>query len=142
MADTRTRRVRLAAARLLDRVLLAVQPADRIPGSHPVYVRRTGLGCELAVDSLVEAVVLELMTEIAEDPKGVADEAAYLLATDGPERDVLMEKLVDRLGGATLRLGETAVQRLRDRLTDIGSTTPAPLPAPIPFPKQSNRRAA
>jgi hypothetical protein len=141
MTNHLTRRARLLVARLLDRALLVVQPADRIPAPHAVYVRRTGLGAELGVDSLVEAVVGALMAEVAEDAEGVAAEAEYLMSTDGPERDQLMERLVDRLGGGSIRLGGAAVQRLRDRLTDIGSIAPAPLPAPIRIPRQQGRAA-
>ncbi len=138
MTNTLTRRARILLGRLLNRALLAVQPADLIPGLHPVYVRRTGLGCELAVDSLVEEAVVALMAEVAEDPEGVADEATYLLATDGPERDALLEALVERLGGGTLRLGGAAVKRLSDQLTTVASVTPLP----IRFPRQPNRKAA
>jgi len=129
------KRLLRTAADLLDRLALRLQPAECIPGAYPVFVRRTGLGAELRVDSLAEALLGALMEEVAEDPTGVADEAQYLVQTNGPERDRLMEDLVKRLGGASIRLGATDARRLADGLNTAAG--------PLAFvPRQQGRTAA
>jgi hypothetical protein len=148
MADTpnpviRRARILLAAqlgydaagdvAGLLDEAQLLARPADRIPAPHPVFVRRTGLGAELGLDSLFAALLGGLATEFAEDPAGVGEELAAIAAASGPERDALLETLLDRLGGATVGLGATAARTLADRLNSAAG------PA---LPHQQNRRAA
>jgi hypothetical protein len=133
-ARSSVRRARTVAADLLDRLLRRIEPAHRIPAPYPIHVRRTGIGAEVAVDSLAAALLLGLMTEVAEDPTGLADEAAYLVQTNGPERDRLMEDLIYRLGGATVRLGATDARRLADRLNTAAG--------PIVLPRQQDRRAA
>ena len=119
-------------ARLDDNRLL-VRPADRIPAPHPVFVRRTGIGAELGLDSLFAALLGGLASEFAEDPAGVGAELAAVAAASGPERDALLETLLDRLGGATVGLGATAARTLADRLNSAAG------PA---LPQQQNRRAA
>ncbi|MEU3447199.1 hypothetical protein AB0H29_08210 [Streptomyces thermolilacinus] len=97
-----------------------------VPDAFPLYVRRTPLGAELDVSSLVECMVRQLAENYAEDPDAVgADllrvaelEAAAVdeLHLDGagyaaPQRDALVERLVDEVGGARLRLvGPSAVR--------------------------------
>jgi hypothetical protein len=117
----------------LDAAGMLARPADRIPAPHPVFVRRTGLGAELSLDSLVAALIGGLAAEFAEDPAGVGEELTDIAGASGPERDALLETLIDRLGGATVGLGATAARTLADRLN--AAAGPA-------FPHQQNRSAA
>ncbi len=117
----------------LDAAGMLARPADRIAAPHPVFVRRTGLGAELGLNSLFAALFGGLAAEFAEDPAGVGAELAAVAAASGPERDALLETLMDRLGGATVGLGATAARTLADRLNSAAG------PA---LPQQQNRRAA
>lgn len=125
---TSMKRIRTTIACWLDRAADRVCPAERVPAPFPVSVRRRGLSVELVNDGLVEALLLALMEEVAEDSEGVAVEAQYLLSAKGGERDCLMEKLVDRLGGSENYLPAPAARRLAERLLAAAG--------PIPFPRQ------
>ncbi|MFE2911300.1 hypothetical protein [Kitasatospora indigofera] len=121
-------------AEVLDRAGLLARPAARDNGPHPVTVRRTGLGVELGLDSLVGALFAGLLADVAEDPEGMAADAQELLDADGPERDALMDALIERHGGAGIRVGTTDAHLLAERIVTAAG--------PVPFPKQNNRRAA
>jgi hypothetical protein len=97
---------RLEAAGMLAR------PSERIPAGHPVTVRRTGLGIELDFHSLIAAMLVDLAQDASDDDV----ELAEIRDADGGARDRLVEQLVDRLGGATLRIGATDAHRLADAI--------------------------
>ncbi|WP_153463252.1 hypothetical protein [Streptomyces kaniharaensis] len=101
---------------VLDGEGLLARAADRINGAFPVWVRRRPVGVELDVTPLVSALVVSLAAEAAEDPEGVGQELADLYGASGPERDELVQKLVDRLGGANMLLTAADARHLADRL--------------------------
>lgn len=117
----------------LDEARCLARPADRITAPHPVFVRRTGLGAELSMDSLVGTLLAGLAAESVEDPDGVAAELAAIAAASGPERDALLEELLERLGGASVRLASRDARHLAERL--LAAAGPA-------FPNQQDRSAA
>ena len=101
---------------LLDCEGFLAQAASRINAAFPVWVRRRPVGVELDVTPLVSALLVALAAEAAEDPEGVGQELAGLYAADGPERDELVEKLLERLGGATMQLASQGARELAERL--------------------------
>lgn len=117
----------------LDAAGLLLPCATTIPGGLPITVRTTGLGVQLGADALVRALLAALAAESVEDPEGVAVELAEVDGASGPERDELLQGLVERLGGATLSLGATAARGLAERLK---------LAAGPVFPAQRDRGVA
>ncbi|MFD0405509.1 hypothetical protein [Kitasatospora sp. NPDC127116] len=103
-------------AALLNGEGLLAQAADRINAAFPVWVRRRPVGVELDVTPLVSALLVSLAAEAAEDPGGVGQELANLYAASGPERDELVQKLLERLGGANMLLASTDARHLAERL--------------------------
>ncbi|MGW7248858.1 hypothetical protein [Streptomyces decoyicus] len=97
-----------------------------VPDAFRIYVRRTPLGAELDVSDLVETLVRQLAENYADNPEGVGDELARIAELgdaavnerhlDGAgyaehERDSLVERFVEDMGGARLRLvGPSAVR--------------------------------
>lgn len=132
---SRMMKARTVAADLLDKLVLRLRPAEKIPGPYPVFVRKTAMGAEVTVDSLAKVLLASLMAEMAEDPEGVAEEARYLAGAKGAERDRLLEDLVDRAGGAKIPFDGIAARRLADRLNTAAG--------PVPFiPRQQDGKAA
>lgn len=125
---TNITRIRAAVAYWLDRAAVRLSPAERVSAPYVVSVRRRGSSVELVNDGLVEALVLALLEEVAEDPEGVGAEAQYLLSAKGGERDRLLEQLVERLGGSENVLPAPTARRLAERLLTAAG--------PIPFPRQ------
>ncbi|GAB2696887.1 hypothetical protein [Kitasatospora kifunensis] len=112
--------------RLLDDAGLLLPAASMVPAPYPITVRQTGLGVEISMLTLVSALITALAAESTEDPEGLADELAEIDAASGPERDELLQALVDRLGGATQSLGATAARDLAERLlAAVGPVLPA-----------------
>lgn len=105
----------------------------RIPAPYPIGVRRTGLGAEINVEPLVRALLIEL----AQDSPDEDAEMAAIRDASGPCRDRLVEDLIDRLGGATIRVGATDAHRLAETIVAAAG------PRVLQFPTQrTNRRAA
>lgn len=115
----------LAEANRLEEAGLLARPVERIPSGHPVTVRRTGLGVELDFHSLVACMLVELAADASDDDV----ELAEIRDSDGAARDLLVEKLIDRLGGATLRLGATDSHRLADSIKTAAGPALRPVPA-------------
>ncbi|MGW2371773.1 hypothetical protein [Kitasatospora sp. NPDC001683] len=105
-----------SVAALLDREGLLSHAAARINAAFPVWVRRRQIGVELDVTSLASALFVSLAAEAAEDPEGVGQELADLYAASGPERDDLLQKLLDRLGGANMLLASVDAEDLAAQL--------------------------
>ncbi|MEU8920029.1 hypothetical protein AB0D10_03700 [Kitasatospora sp. NPDC048545] len=101
---------------LLDREGLLARAADRINAAFPVWVRRRQLGVELDVTPLVSALIVSLAAEASEDSEGVGQELADLYAVSGPERDELVQILLDRLGGANMLLSNVGAEDLAAKL--------------------------
>jgi hypothetical protein len=118
---------------LLDEAGLLLPCASTVPGGLPVTIRPTGLGVQLGVHALVAALLAALAAESAADPEGVAEELAEIDGAAGPERDELLQGLVERLGGAMLSLGATAARDLSERVRVAAG--------PV-FPAQQRRRDA
>jgi hypothetical protein len=118
---------------MLDKDGLLLPCASAAPGGLPITIQRTGAGVRLGLDALVRALLGVLAAESAEDPEGVAIELAEINDAAGPERDELLQDLVDRLGGATITLGATAARKHAEQVT---------LAAGPVFPTQQDRRDA
>jgi hypothetical protein len=101
---------------LLDGEGLLARAADRINAAFPVWVRRRPIGVELDVTPLVSALMVSLASEAHGDPEGVGQELAELYAASGPERDELVQGLLDRLGGANMLLASADAKDLAKRL--------------------------
>jgi hypothetical protein len=101
---------------MLDGEGLLARAADRVNAAFPVWVRRRPVGVELDVTPLVSALLVSLAAEAAEDVEGVGQELADLYAASGPERDELVQGLVDRLGGANMLLASADAKKLAERL--------------------------
>lgn len=133
LTDTLGRHKARQAAELLDREGLLATPVERVGAPFAISIRRTGIGVELDHFDLVGALLAQLALDFAEDPDGVGSDLTELAASSGGERNALLDKLLDRLGGATQRMGSTAAHRLADRI--IAAAGPA-------IPNQQDRRAA
>jgi len=116
LTDTLGRHKARQAAELLDREGLLATPVERVGAPYAISIRRTGIGIELDHYDLVGALLAQLAGDFAEDPDGVGSDLLELAASSGGERDALLDKLLDRLGGATQRMGSTAARRLADRI--------------------------
>lgn len=113
-----------------------------VSGPHRMYVRRTPTGVELDVSAFVEALLVQLATDFAEDPQQMADELEELAAADSSssfqtshgnddapsvhERDAMVQDLLDRLGGGKLPVYGDQVGRLAQSL--VAASTPVPVP--------------
>lgn len=115
---TRQKRAARAAQDLADAGMLA-WPAEadvnRLP--YGLSVRATAMGVEVDAHLVVKALLSELATESVADPEGVAAELADIDAATGPERDALLDTVIERLGGAEVRyptrqLAHRLVERL------------------------------
>ncbi|WP_441251153.1 hypothetical protein [Kitasatospora sp. McL0602] len=122
-----------AVVEALDRAGMLARPTERVGGPYPISLRRTGLGVELDHHSLMSALLIQYVTSLAEDPSGVLAEAEAITAASGPERDALIETLLDSLGGTTQALGATAAKRLAERITALAG--------PV-FPEHTKRQAS
>nr|BEK68797.1 hypothetical protein KPHV_60240 [Kitasatospora purpeofusca] len=119
---------------LLDAEHMLAAPPARVGGPFPVSVQRTGIGsARLDVSPLVAALIGVLVEMVAEDPDGMVYELSELHEASGPERDALMERLIDRLGGADMSLPGQSARRLAQAL--LAAVGPG-------FPHQRDGRAA
>jgi hypothetical protein len=121
------------AAELLDRDGLLATPVERVGAPFAISIRRTGIGVELDHYDLVGALLVGLAKDFAEDPDGVGWQLQELAASSDGERDALLDQLLDRLGGATQRMGSTAAHRLADRIIAAAGSA---------IPNQQDRRVA
>jgi hypothetical protein len=103
-------------ATLLNREGLLAEVGTRINAAFPVWVRRRPVGVELDVTPLASALILSLAAEAAEEPENIGQELADLYAASGPERDELVQGLLDRLGGANTLLSNVGAEDLASKL--------------------------
>lgn len=134
-AGVRSLRSRRAAQALADAGLLA-WPAEadtaRLP--YGLSVRATPMGVEVDAHLVVKALLAELAAESVADPEGVAAELADIDSARGPERDALLDEVIERLGGAEVRYPTRQLaHRLIERL--VRAAGPA-------VPAQQDRRAS
>lgn len=133
LTDSLGRHKARQTAELLDTTGLLATPVERVGAPYAISIRRTGIGVELDHYDLISALLAGLASEFAEDPDGVGYELQELAASSGGERGALLDKLLDRLGGATQRMGSTAAQKLAERIL---------VAAGHGIPAQQDRRAA
>lgn len=121
-------RLRYLAAKMRHRWITIV------PEVYRVHLRRTPVGAELDVTALVEALVKQLADNYADDPAGVgetleriaelAEQSADAYGTDAhgwasAERDDLIERLIDDMGGARQRLYGPQAVRLGELIVEF-----------------------
>jgi hypothetical protein len=98
----------------------------QIPGPYPMTVRRTALGAEVDVERLFKALLIEL----AKDSPDEDEELSAIRDASGPCLDRLLEDLIERLGGATVRLGVTGAHRFAEAVVAAAG------PRILRFPQQ------
>lgn len=123
-----------------------------VPDAHPVYVRRTTLGAELDVSALVEHMLLELCEQVAENPGEMCSLLEHIgnarfeieaerhldgVGFAAAERDLLVQQLMEDVGGSRMRLVGPEALRLAE-LIRVYCSEAAPA-AVVQLPRQ--RRA-
>ncbi|MDH6709799.1 polyhydroxyalkanoate synthesis regulator phasin [Kitasatospora sp. MAA19] len=120
-------------ATALDAAGMLQRPAERINGAYPLWVRPTALGVAIDAHPLVSALVRGLAAEVAEDGDEVVAELVTIAEASGPERDAMVEQLLERLGGTDARYAARDARHMAEVLLQAVG--------PV-LPQQQDRRAA
>ncbi|MFI2078274.1 hypothetical protein [Streptomyces triculaminicus] len=112
--------------------------SERMPVTGPfrVYVDPAPAGVELDVSHMIYALLRQLAEDFEDDPEGVGAELVAIAEADrasrGPdshathERDGLLERLLDSIGGGAVPVYGSQVLRLAQRLMDLGRSRGVP----------------
>ncbi|WP_367140403.1 MULTISPECIES: hypothetical protein [Streptomyces] len=114
-------------------------------GPFRVYVDPTPAGVEIDVSHMIYALLRQLAADFEEDPDGVGeiltDIAAADRAASGPdshathERDDLVERLLESIGGGSVPVYGQQVLRLAERLRVLG------MPKAVPHQREGGEAA-
>ncbi|MCF3101489.1 hypothetical protein IPZ58_07835 [Streptomyces roseoverticillatus] len=120
---------------------------DRQPVTGPlrIYVDATPLGVELDVSHMIGKLLVQLAADFEEDPDGVGYILTSIAEAErvacGPdshathERDDLVERLLESIGGGAVPVHGPQVLRLAERLRVLG------MPKGVPHQREGGEAA-